>query len=289
MPEARERLRADLGLLLVSAIWGSAFVAQRVASLQGAVFLFNGARFLLGALVLLLPGRMALRAGRDFWGWAVLAGLALFLASALQQMGLRWTTAANAGFLTALYVVFVPLLAWLGWRERPGKLLALAVLLSVLGAFLLSGGGQLRFHVGDLLELAGAVVWALHMLLLGKVAVRFHPLAFSFGQFLICGLGNLLAGLLLREAPLNTASLIVPVLYTGILSVGLGYTLQVWAQRHTPPADAALIMSLEAVFAALFGWWMLSEGLDPAQVVGAALILAAVLLAQLRVAGSPSG
>lgn len=288
MPEVRERLRADLGLLLVAAIWGSAFVAQRVAGLQGSVFLFNGARFLLGALVLFLPGRMALRAGRAFWRWAILAGLALFLASALQQVGLRWTTAANAGFLTALYVVFVPLLAWLGWRERPGRLLALAVAFSVLGAFLLSGGGQVRFHAGDLLELAGAVVWALHMLLLGKVAIRFHPLSFSFGQFLVCGLGNLFAGLLLREAPLNTASLIVPVLYTGILSVGLGYTMQVWAQRHTPPADAALIMSLEAVFAALFGWWLLSEGLDPAQVVGAALILAAVLLAQLRVAGSPS-
>jgi drug/metabolite transporter (DMT)-like permease len=277
------RLKADLTLFFVAVIWGSAFVAQRLAGMAGSVFLFNGVRFLLAVAVLLPFVRFRERPGRGFFKWVLIAGMAMFAGTALQQAGLAYTTAGNAGFLTSLYVVIVPFVLLAGWGEKPRLLAVVAVVLAAAGAFLLSTGGTFRLMRGDALELAGAVFWAVHVVLLGKFATRFDPLAFSLGQFLVCGLLNL--GLSFGiEQPVwpDVTSLAAPILYTGILSVGVGYTLQVWGQRHTPPTDAALILSLEAVFAVIGGRLILDESLLPVQLAGCGLIFLGVMLTQAR-------
>ncbi len=285
------RLKADLTLLLVAIIWGTAFVAQAFAGRTGSVYLFNGLRFLLAALIV-LP--FALRAGRSSpetwkresreWLWMVAAGLVLFSAAAFQQLGLLQTTAGHAGFITSLYVVFVPVFLFIFWRELPHWLSILAVVLAALGAFLLSTGGTgLTPQPGDVLELLGAFLWTLHVILLGKVASRYEPMAFSVGQFVVCGLLNLALAFIIEDpGSVDLQALIAPILYTAVFSVGLGYTLQVWAQRYTPPSDAALILSLESVFAALSGWIILDERLSLVQSAGCALIFFAVLLSQTK-------
>lgn len=277
------RLKADLTLLFVSIIWGSAFAAQRVIGEMGNVFLFNGLRFLLGALLLwpFLRGKSSL--GRPGWKWVVIAGTVLFIASALQQAGLMFTTAGNAGFITSLYVVLVPIVLFFGWKERPFWTQIVAVFLAIGGGYLLSTGGEFHIQPGDLLELAGAFFWAFHVVMLGKFASRYDALRFSAGQFLVSGVLNIGVGAFTETIPMAQIWLFAgAVLYTAIFSVAVGYTLQVWAQRHTPPTDAAILLSLEAVFAVLFGWLLLGEVLSPVQAIGCGLIFIAVLLAQIR-------
>lgn len=276
------RLKADLVLLLVAALWGSAFVAQRAAGLLGSVYVFNAMRFLLaGALLLPFVLRSRLRRGQLWWMCA--AGTVLFLASALQQAGIRSTSAGNAGFLTSLYVVLVPIILFLVWRERLQPRSIVAVGLAAIGAYLLSAAGPMGMNAGDLLQLGGAGLWALHVVLLGKFAFRYDAVAFSAGQLLIGGTLNW-AGSAILEPPTFPLppTLVHAILYTAVVSLGLGYTLQIWGQRHTPPADAALILSLESVFAALGGAIILKERYAPIQIVGCAVIIIAVLLSQVR-------
>jgi drug/metabolite transporter (DMT)-like permease len=277
------RFKADLTLFLVALLWGSAFVAQRVAGQEGSVYFFNAARFLLGAALLLPFARKRFPFPRPQGLWMLAGGAVLFIASALQQAGIRYTTAGNAGFITSLYVVLVPLFLLAGWRERPHWLVFVGLLLAVLGAFLLSTGGKLHIQPGDGLEFAGAFFWALHVVILGKFAKRYDPLSFSLGQFVVAGLLNFLAGLYFEQFGLIDLEVVLgAVIYTAIVSIGLGYTLQVWAQHHTPPTDAALILSLESVFAVLSGWLVLGERLVWIQIAGCFLILSGVVLAQIR-------
>lgn len=304
MPALSPRLRADLSLFLVAIIWGTAFVVQRIAAQNMGVFLFNGSRFLLGALVLLpfiarrRPANEGSTAGRQ---WIAdhrftinrhdlplvgLAGCLLFGGSALQQAGLRYTTAGNAGFITGLYVVFVPLILMIGMRQRLRPLSWIAALLAAIGIFLLSAQGQLHLALGDALELAGSVLWALHVILVSRLVQRMDVLQFAAGQFFICGVLNLLIGLVVERAFVRElggwmAGGWVGIVYTGVISVGVGYTLQAMGQKHSPPTDATLILSMEAVFAALGGWLWLGEALSTLQLLGCALILAAILLSQL--------
>ena len=278
------RLKADLTLLIISVIWGTAFVAQRVAGQMGSVYLFNGARYLLAALAVLpFVGRNIISSTpRAQFQWMFLAGFLLFLASAFQQVGIVYTTAGNAGFITSLYVVLVPIVLFSLWRERLRGLSVAAVGIAVAGAFLLSTAGRFEVRAGDALELVGALFWAFHVVVLGKFASRFESISFSVGQLAVCGLLNLGVGAFVETSlPLNWP-LAGAILYTALFSLGLCYTLQIWAQRHTPPADAALILSLESVFAALAGWWLLDERLEAIQVLGCVLIFAAVLLSQFK-------
>jgi drug/metabolite transporter (DMT)-like permease len=299
------RLQADLILLLVAAIWGSAFAAQRVAALHMDAFLFNGLRFLLGALVLLpLAWRSRGRAGHLKRGeipGIVLAGLLLFGGISFQQVGLRYTTASNAGFITGLYVVFIPLILMAGRSGLPRPAVWIAAGLAAAGLFLLSTGGTLRLAEGDALELACAVLWAFHVIWIGRLVQRTNALWVALGQDLVCGLLSL--GMHARPAALGvhagSTSLGVglaleggvfppsleawwAVAYTGVFSIAIGYTLQAVGQRVAPPADAAIILSLEAVFAATFGWLLLGERLSAVQLAGCGLMLAGMVLAQLR-------
>lgn len=277
------RWKADLTLLLVSVIWGTAFAVQRVAAQVGSVFMFNGLRFMLGVLVLLPFTGLRWNFSRRDWGLVLFAGTLLFGGSALQQMGMQSTTAGNAGFITTMYVVLVPIVLFVGWRERPHWLAWVAAFLALSGTFLLSTGGEFAFRFGDVLELLGAVFWSVHVIILGKFAPRVDPIRFSAGQFIVGGALNLVAGLVFeRSISILQPAIFGGLLYTGIFSVGVAYTLQVVGQRHTPPADAALILSLEGVMAALFGWWWLHETLLPLQLLGCALIFAAIFLAQVK-------
>lgn len=278
------RLKADLTLLLVSIIWGSAFVAQRIAGQLGSVYQFNGARYLLAALILLpFVKRIHLASiPRLQYKWMAVAGFFLFLGSALQQAGLVYTTAGNAGFITSLYVVLVPVALFLFWGERPHWLSILAVVLACIGAFLLSTGGRFELRIGDALELIGALFWTFHVIILGKYASKFEAMTFSLGQLIVCGLLNLGVGVIVEPALSLHPPLLLAIAYTAVFSLGLCYTLQVWAQKHTPPADAALILSLESVFAVLAGWLLLNETLIVIQIVGCLLIFIAVMLSQFK-------
>ena len=280
------RIKADLTLLLVSIIWGSAFVAQRVAGQMGSVYYFNGARYLLAALVV-LPfvgriGSLANRIPREQYKWMFIAGFFLFAGSALQQAGMVYTTAGNAGFITALYVVLVPVALFFFWQEKPHWMSIVAVVLAGAGAFFLSTGGRFELRAGDALELIGALFWTFHVIVLGKFASKFESMSFSVGQLVVCGVLNLGLGVFVEKPMPVSWPLLGAVAYTAFFSLGLCYTLQIWAQRHTPPADAALILSLESVFAVLSGWLLLDERLAPIQVFGCMMIFIAVLLSQFK-------
>lgn len=287
------RLKADLTLLIVSVIWGSAFVAQRVAGQLGSVYLFNGARYLLAALVVLPLAIRVIRNPaspqkilRGQYKWMFYAGTLLFIGSALQQAGMVYTTAGNAGFITSLYVVLVPFALFLGWHEKPHWMSIVAVGLAGVGAFLLSTGGRFEVKPGDALELIGALFWTIHVIILGKKASQFEAMSFSVGQLFVCAILNLGLGVFVETSLTFSWPLIFAIAYTALFSLGLCYTLQVWAQRHTPPADAALILSLESVFAVLSGWLLLNETLVAIQIFGCVLIFVAVVLSQFKEWGS---
>jgi drug/metabolite transporter (DMT)-like permease len=278
-----KRFQADLSLLLVAFIWGSVFVIQRIAATGLGTFVFNGSRFLLGAIALLPFLKERLHFDRRQMKWILLAGFFLFSASYFQQAGLHSTTAANAGFITGAYVVMIPIIQTLFLKSRLSWYIWAAVLLAMAGIFLLSTGGSLAFNPGDFLVLIGAVLWALHVITVG-MAVRDVPLLpFSIGQYAVTGLLSFALGLIFEFNTIPAlASLGWTVIYAGILSISVGYTLQSRAQKLAPPADTAIILSMEGVFAALFGHFWIGEQFVPLQLVGCALILAAMLLVQIK-------
>jgi drug/metabolite transporter (DMT)-like permease len=238
---------------------------------------------MLGALILIPFIPRPLKISANQLKWMAAAGAILFVATALQQVGIYYTKVANAGFLTSLYTVFTPFLLWIGFRERPHWIDLVAVSLAGVGAYLLSTAGSFQIQPGDGLEIIGAIFWGLHFVVLGKFASRFEPVSFAAGHFFVCGLLNFLVGISVENlALLAPLPLLGAILYRASLSVGVGYTLQVWGQRHTPPTDAALILGLEAVFAVIAGWAILNQTLLPIQIVGCVIILVAVLFSQLK-------
>jgi drug/metabolite transporter (DMT)-like permease len=279
-----ERLTADLILLAVAVVWGSGFVGGRVAGTHLNAWVYNGTRFLTGALALLplAASRMHGLTRRELLGGTV-AGVVLVAASNLQQIGLQHTTAGKAGFITGLYVVLVPLFAALLWRQSPHWLAWTGSLLAAAGLFLLSGVERVALAPGDAWVLGGAVFWALHILLIGTLASTADPLRLGVVQFAACGLLSTPIGFVAGPDPLGGWDVgWWTIIYNGVLAAGLGLTLQTYAQRHAPATDAAVILSLEAVFAALFGWLLLAESLVPLQLLGCGLMLAGMLFAQAR-------
>ena len=277
------RLKADLLLFMVAVIWGTAFVAQGIAGQYGVAYLFNGISFILAGLILIPFIPRDTHVTTNQWKWMFAAGFLLFVATAMQQVGLLYTKVANASFLTSLYAVFTPFLLWVGFRERPHWLDMIAVTMAGAGAFLLSTSGKFEVQRGDSLELIGSLFWALHFVVLGKYASKFESISFASGHFIISGFANLIMGLYLEDVSILASwPLLGAILYRATLSIGIGYTLQVWGQKHTPPTDAALILGLEAVFAVIVAWFLLDQVLIPVQVFGCVIIFAAVLLSQLK-------
>jgi drug/metabolite transporter (DMT)-like permease len=198
-------------------------------------------------------------------------------------VGLFYTKVANAGFLTSLYVVFTPFLLWVTFHEEPHWVDLVAVLFAGVGAFLLSTAGRFEVQKGDALEVIGSTFWALHFVVLGKFATRFESVSFASGHFFVSGFVNFFMGLFVEDLSILSAlPLMGAILYRASISIGIGYTLQVWGQRHTPPTDAALILGLEAVFAVIAGWIVLDQTLLPIQIFGCVVIFVAVLFSQIK-------
>jgi len=283
----KQRLQADLVLLLVALIWGVSIVLQHIAAAEVQAYMFNGVRFLLGVIVILpfaiheasgiaVPDgdrssievvSLARLLPVKYLPGVFLTGLLLAAGSAFQQIGMKYTTASNAGFITGLYVVFVPIfLTFGGLRKVPRPMVWIAALLSACGLFLLSTSGHFRVNRGDLLVLAGSVFWALHVIV---------------GQSLVCGLVSLVVGMYLEPQALQPiVSYWWLLAYTGIIAVGVGFTFQAVGQRMAPPADTAIILSMESVFAAIGGWLFLAESLTPLQLLGGGIILLGMMVAQ---------
>ena len=296
MRRAGSVLWNDSLLLLTAVIWGLAFVAQRVGMDHVGPFTYNAVRFALGALslvplILISDARTRSGASRQApqipnrtrippLPAGLLAGIILVFGASLQQIGLVYTTAGKAGFITGLYVVLVPLSGLL-WRQRAGWSAWVGAGLSVSGLFLLSVTSSLTIGRGDLLVLIGAFFWTAHVQVVGWLSPRTDPVRLSCVQFAVCSVVSA-AGALLTEAPRWNAIIAAagPILYGGLLSVGVAYTLQVVAQRRAPPAHAAILLSLESVFAALGGWVLLGERLPLRGVAGCVTIFAGVLVSQ---------
>ncbi|ADU61331.1 MAG: DMT family transporter [Pseudodesulfovibrio sp.] len=297
-------LRADILLFLTAAIWGFAFVAQRMGMDHVGPLTFNGVRFALGALALApLILCMEKRRAPDFAGsdrnrlakGGTLLGVILFIGATLQQVGMAGpqlaalgfeaSTAGKAGFITGLYVVFVPLFGLL-LAQRPGWGTWLGASLAVVGMYLLSVTSGLSIAFGDLLILIGALFWAGHVLLIGRLSPGMDAvdaIKLSTVQFAACAVLSLIGAVATEEITLvGLRSAALPIAYGGLMSVGVAYTLQVVAQRDAQPSHAAIILSLEAVFAAVGGWLLLGELLSVRALIGCALMLVGMVISQLK-------
>ena len=290
-PGDRERLTGDLILLIVALIWGSGFVAQRVAADHLSPLMYNGMRFLLGALVILPWTAGRLRGfTRAEWLGGTLAGVLLFAASLFQQTGLQFTTAGKAGFITGLYVIIVPLLLAVVWRQWPRLSAWVAALLATGGLFMLSSPGRVTLAPGDGWIVACAVIWALHVILIGRLAPATDAPRLAVIQFTVCAILSLTLALAFScDSVEGLFASGWAIIYSGVTSVGIGFSLQVVGQRNSPPIDAAVILSLESVSAAVFGWLLLGEKMTSLQILGCGLMLAGMLVAQFRPATSIPG
>lgn len=292
-----KRMQSNLLLFLTAFIWGAAFVAQKASDSIGPMT-FNGIRTFMGGLVL-IPVILVMSRGkgtqqkekdpsilkkdrRTLFLGGILCGLALFTASTLQQYGIHFTTAGKAGFITSLYAVFVPILSIvLGKKVRP--VIWLCVVLGVAGLYLLSiEPGTFSLQIGDLLVLLCAVVFSCHILIIDYFSPRTDGVKLACLQFLIAGLLGII-GMLLFEEPVieDIMDCAIPILYAGILSCGVAYTLQIIAQKNANPTEASLILCLEAVFSVLTGAIILHERMPLRGYVGCLLIFLAVIISQL--------
>lgn len=289
-------LRGSLLLLLGSVIWGFAFVAQRVGMDYMQPISFNGIRNLMGGLCLIPVCAFAEKKAPEVrpvspaqkhlqLKAALFCGLFLFLASTLQQAGLVSTSAGKSGFITALYVVLVPVASWLLFRKNPGRWIWISILLAVAGLFLLCvpGGESFSLASGDLLLLGCAVCFTGQILSVDRFSPRVSPVRLSRDMFLICGSMGLLLSLFTETITWSGIRGALPaLLYAGILSGALAYTLQILGQRDVHhPAISSLIMCLESVFSVLGGALVLGERLSSREGIGCVIMFAAVVLAQI--------
>jgi drug/metabolite transporter (DMT)-like permease len=281
------RLQADLALVFAAVIWGVAFIFQKSAMSHVGPLTFLAARGAVAAMAL-LP--LAIQEAREhdgddgfaFLPIAFLGGTAFFVGGWLQQSGLITATVTNTGFLTALYVVITPLVAWAWNGKRPNPRVWPAVLLSAVGTWLLGGGTLSAFSTGDMLVALSAVLWAVHVVITGRAAPFRRPISFTAVQFaIVAALAG--AGAFFFET-VTVAGLTAAwrdIAYVGLLSSALTFTLLTVALQHTPPSEAAVIVSAEVLFAALAAYLLLNEHLSTIGWVGAALILSGTLLVQV--------
>ncbi len=285
------RLQANALLLLAAVIWGSTFVVQQVGTGGLKAISFTGIRMLVGACFVLpfavRQYRKILRQQQPFksslWCGIVGTGLVLFTAAALQQYGIFHTTVTNAGFLTALYVPLVPVISLLVLRRKIHWSAWPASVLCVAGTYIMSGAQGIDLKVGDTWVIASSFFWACHVILVGTMAVKTKaPIVVACGQFFICGLCGTLLGVGVEQPSFaDLHSGLFGILYAGLLSTGIAFTLQVVAQRYTHEADAAIILSSETVFAAVAGFIFLGERLSNMELGGAAMIFIGIIAVQL--------
>lgn len=289
----RKSIKGSLALLCGTIIWGSAFVAQSVGMERIGPFTFQAVRCLLAVMALLIilwifdhkkgDGKHFFTrfADKRLWKAGILCGLALFAASSLQQIGLMDTDPGKAGFLTAMYIVLVPLMGILLGKKPPRNAL-LSILPAVAGLYLLSCMGAAGISKGDLLLLGCAFAFAIQITLVDRLADGLDGIRLNCIQCLVCGLVSLIPMGLTEQPDINAIlASWLPICYAGILSMGVAYSLQIIGQQNLEPTAAALIMSLESVFALLSGWLLLHQTLSPRELCGCILMLGAVILSQL--------
>jgi drug/metabolite transporter (DMT)-like permease len=286
------KLYFDLALLLVTLLWGCAFVAQRLGMDYLGPFAFNACRFALGGVIVWIFARLAPGSimeplepnvsalPRPHIWHGIRLGVLLFLGAALQQAGLVSTSAGKAGFLTVLYVVFVPILSsFFGYKVFRSEIIGAGI--ALIGSYYLSITAGFVIEPGDILVIFGAVVWAFHAIAVSKGTEHIHPLVLAYQQFFTCALLSFITAVLFEQfSIIQVRSALLAILYTGGISIAIGYTLQVVVQRFVTPSHAVIIFSLEGVFAAAAGWFFLGEMFSLRSCFGALLMLVGVLVAQ---------
>ena len=284
--ERMRRYQADLILLACAAIWGFAFLFQKSAMAHVGPFLFVATRSIVACIALvpmvLLEQRRAEAMPPAIFPSALAAGTSFFLAATLQQTGLISATVTNTGFLTALYVVATPFIAWALLGQRPATLVWIAAIVSFFGTWLLGGGGLTRFSYGDLLVACSAVFWSLHVVLVGRAAKLGFAMTFTALQFAVVAAISAVAAAMfepVRFAAIHEA--VVSIVYVGVLSSALTFSLFAMALRATRPAEAAIIVSTETIFAAIGAYLVLDERLPAIGWMGAGAILASIALVQV--------
>lgn len=280
-------LKSDFILLFVATIWGLAFVAQRMGMEHVGPFTFNGLRFVLGCLSLLpflylSRKKKAHSRHQGLLKAGTISGIFLFLGISFQQVGLVYTTAGKAGFITGLYVIIVPLINLVSRQEKTGIGTWAGAILASIGMYMLSVTRDLSVNFGDVLVFCSAVCFAFHLIVIGKFSKRFDTTLLSFFQCMVCAVLSLfLAGVFESFVLDNIRQVAIPLFYGGILSVGVAYSLQIVGQKNAPATHAAIIFSMESVVAAVGGWLILNEILSGRAITGCALMLFGMLLSQL--------
>lgn len=295
----KDVLKSNGSLLLAAAIWGLAFVAQSEGMDYIGPFTFGAARCLLGALFLLpvwfitsrktyrdTPKAEVVATIKRTIKVGCLCGIVLFLAISAQQIGLVYTTAGKAGFITALYIVMVPVVSALIFKKRAGIAVWISVALATVGLYLLCmPGGSFVMSKGDIYVLVCAVVFTGHILIVDRFVDEIDGTLLSLVQFAVVALLSVPSIFIAGETPSVEAisGAWISIAYTGILSCGVAYTLQIVGQKHASnPTVASLLMSMESVFAAVFGWLILNESLSPVELTGTLLMSGAIVLSQIK-------
>lgn len=285
-----KQLNGSLNIILATVIWGSTFVAQSVGVDHVGPFTFLSIRCFLAVFAMLLV--LFIRYRKDFvkiltdprlWKAGIPCGIALFAATATQQIGLIYTTAGKGGFITTMYIILVPIFG-LFLKQKPPKTVFISVALAAVGLYLISGAGFSAINIGDVLMLLCAVAFAFQILIMDRYAGELNSIALNLSQALVCailsGICMLIFDTLVWE---NILACWFPLCYAGILSMGLAYTLQIVGQKFIEATTASVLMSFESVFAALFGWLLLNETFTITEGTGCLLVFAAIMLTQIPI------
>jgi drug/metabolite transporter (DMT)-like permease len=285
-----KQFKGSLSILLATVIWGSTFVAQSVGVDHVGPFTFLSLRCFLAVAMLLLV--LFLRNRKDFikiltdprlWKAGIPCGVALFAATALQQIGLIYTTAGKGGFITTMYIIMVPILG-LFLKQKSPKMVGISVVIAAVGLYLISGAGFTAINIGDVLMLLCAVAFAVQILIMDRVAGELNSMALNMSQALVCAVVSGVCALIFDDTTWQgILDCWFPLCWAGIMSMGIAYTLQIVGQKSIEPTTASLLMSFESVFAAISGALLLGEKFTLTEGIGCALVFGAIMLTQIPV------
>lgn len=287
-----KKIKSTLLLILTAMIWGFAFVAQRYGANHLGSFSFNGVRFMIGAMslipVIFLFEKDDIKDTKKLkktFIAGIFAGLALFTASALQQVGIDMTqSAGKSAFITGLYSVVVPVASFILFKKRTNVCVWIGVVFAVTGLYLISLSGKTEVEVGDLVLLLGTFFWAAHILIIDHFVNDVSPLKFAFTQFLFCGVLGLTFAFITEMPSIESIKLaIIPLLYCGVMSSGVAYTCQILGQKDSDPTVATIVMSTESLIAAVGGAVVLGETMSTRGYIGCAIMFAGIIVSQLEI------
>lgn len=288
-----KELKASIMLFITSIIWGLAFVAQAQGMEHIGPFTFTASRSLVAIIFLYLTYIFFNKTSKSYREQkfdmkrtirgGVLCGLVFTFGINFQQIGLVYTTAGKASFLTALYIVFIPIIG-LFYGKKINRKLQLCIVLAMIGTYLMSVKGSLSMNIGDLITIFGSIVFAIHILMLSEFSKDTNAVLVSLIQFAVCGFFSLIAALIFEGIEIDAIlKSYLAILYVGILSSGVGFTIQLMALKELDPVVASMISSLESVFGAVFGWLILSQSMSEREIIGGIIIFVATLIAQLPI------